>query len=254
MSPIIIDSYRFGATAGPPTAPADAANLVIWLRSDQGIYTDTGLTTPATANGDEVKGWADLSGNNNHAIRQATHSGALLRPSAINGLNALEFLSSGVRNYTLPNIFTGFSSGEIFIVLKADADPSAGSDGSLWLIDTAAPFGSFWPYTDGTVYECFGSTTQKNTGNPAFSLSSTYRVYNVYSAASDYQTFFDGVSFYSTATNTVGWSTAPVLGAQVNNGLTWSGRMAEVLIYQHKLSGGDRTTVTAYLGARYGLF
>jgi lysophospholipase L1-like esterase len=49
----------------PPLSPA------LWYDSRQGLYKDTGLTTPATLAGDLIAGWQDFSGGAKHAT-QAT--------------------------------------------------------------------------------------------------------------------------------------------------------------------------------------
>ena len=245
---------------GAPTAPADATNLFIWLRSDQAIYKDLG-STPATADGDAVEQWNDLSGNSNNAIYEVTHTAPKLRTSAVNGQNAIEFLASDIREFVFTShILDGLTSGEVFVVLKSDNDPATSyAAGQLYRFGNADPFDTYVTYPNadglnGDLLEVFGTTVQKNCGNPTPSFSSTYRVYNAYSASADWQNFIDGTSLFSTGTNTVGWPTTPKLGCGINAGFSWSGRIAEFLFYKHKLSGTDRATVTAYLGARYGLF
>ena len=45
-----------------------------WCRKNMGLFTNTGLTTPVSANGDAIAGWYDQTGNGNH----------LLQPTAAN--------------------------------------------------------------------------------------------------------------------------------------------------------------------------
>ena len=52
----------------PSWSPAKLSNLALWLRSDSGLYQDTGKLTPASSDGDVVGAWEDLSGNGNHGV------------------------------------------------------------------------------------------------------------------------------------------------------------------------------------------
>lgn len=119
---------------------------------------------------------------------------------------------------------------------------------------------SHWPFSDGVQYNDFGATARKTVGNPSVSLTSTYRIIRIYSAASDWKFFIDGgaggssggtTAFFSTATNTVGWASSGVnLGA--NAGLTafLDGRIAE-LFFANATTDGQKAE--GYLAHKWGL-
>ena len=108
----------------------------------------------------------------------------------------------------------------------------------------------FYPFTDGVIYDTFGSTVRKTVGNPTPSLAS-WRIYSVYSAAGDWQSYLDSTSLFSTGTNTVSFSATPSFGS--NGGELWTGDVAAVVFYDHKLSGTVRGNVWTYLQNKYGL-
>lgn len=276
MSPVLINPFLGGGGGGGgPAAPADGSHLLVWLRGDSNMYSDAG-TTLVTANGSTVFQWNDLSGNGNHAVHNtglfALDGSPTLETAGLNSQNVVRFTAASKQTLTLPNIFVALTSGEAFIVVKKVADPANTPDNVTAFWDFGADGGggglnSHVTYSDGNIYEVFGSTARKSCGNPTPSFASTYRVYSVYSAPGDWQNFIDGSSFFSTGTNTVqfpgngagpsGSSTRCNLGSGHSSpsvNFYADMRVAEFLFYNHKLSGPDRSTVTTYLGARYGLF
>ena len=83
------------STAARPRNPGTiTTGLVGWWRADQGVYQDTGGTTPAT-NGSVVARWNDLSGNGRHAT-QAT------------GVNQPTYTADAISGY--PGIYVGAST------------------------------------------------------------------------------------------------------------------------------------------------
>lgn len=259
---MLVNPYVFAAPGGSSVIPAYAAgaSLIIWHRADLGLYSDAGIT-PATTNGASVYQWNDLSGNNNHATKHASSSTSpTLATSAINGENAIVFNN---QFYGLANVLSGLTAGEVFCVVKVDADPPASGtpgEGGLWHLGDQGGFNTHFPYTDGTWYESFGALSRFTVGNPTPSLSSTYRVINIYSASNDWEPFIDGVSLGHQGVNGVRFPQGtsgfvPSLGASLDySNYVLKGRIAEFLLHSTKLGGTDRATVNAALGARYGLF
>src|SRR5687768_4048276 len=233
--------------ARPPAfTPHEVAGLKLWLKAD----AVTGL-----ADGDPVSAWADASGAGNNA----TGSGAA-RPSFRTGVLAggpvLRF--DGVDDrLALPNLLAGAPGATALFVCKVAADPPA-------LAQRAGPpLGNFgnngsvadhYPYTDGVIYHDFGSTARKTVGDPAPSLAS-WHVAAFRSAAGDWRAWLNGSLLFSTATNTVGFGAAPLLGVAegVNGPYSFEGDLAEIVVYDAAVSDDDLGRVERYLGAKYGI-
>lgn len=233
------------ANVGTPTSavsisdPSDITDLGLWLH-------DAGLTG---GEGASVTTWADSSGNG----RDATFAGTTAPVRNLNQrgtLSAVRFAgSASAGGLNLPNFLTGFAAGEIFIVVKVDNDPGVVPETGLWAFgsDTADVH---YPYSDGTIYDSFGSTARKTTVNPTPSLSSAYRVYNVTSKAGEWTSRIDGTQVYTTATNTVGWTTAPVIGRMAGSALYTKGWIAEVVLFSRELTTTERAAMLAYFAGQ----
>ncbi len=75
-------------------------------------------------------------------------------------------------------------------------------------------------------------------------------MYERSSQAGLWQSWVNGVTFFSSATNTVGFTSAPALGIN-SQGYYFSGDVAEVLVYSRALSDSERAAVEVYLAKKY---
>lgn len=214
--------------------------LYMWLRADQGI----------TLNGSSVAAWDDITANNNDWEQTTAAEQPLFVADAMNGEPVVRF--DGVDNgLTAGDILTGLTEAEVFVVLKIDTDPPGNeAQSGLWVMSGAQA--THYPYTDGVIYESFGTDTRKTVGDPTPLLTSP-RIYNISTAANAWTARLDGAELHTTGTNTVGWTANPVIGPSAGGTYFLDGDIAEVLLYDAVLSAGDRTLVHAYLGARYGI-
>lgn len=246
---MIINPYVYATSGG--AQPNSLANLELWLKADSIV----GLN-----NQDQINTWSDSSINARNATGQAdsgikprygSASGPLAGPSVELNLNG----SGGY--FTLPNFMTGFTAGEAFMVVKCNADPASSSGTSAhplsqWGSDATA---AHYPFTDGVIYDDFGSTARLTTGNPSTSLA-TWHVYDVRSASASWIRSINGATagadFFSTGTNTVGWGTTPQLGK--DNGNLTLAYLAEVIFYSRILDDATerKPVIHVYLNTKYG--
>lgn len=169
--------------------------------------------------------------------------------SLLNGHFVVEH--DGIDDYLGGPDLSSLTSGHAFFVVKIDADPpGADAQTGIWDFGTGG-FQSHYPYTDGNIYDRFGNTTRKTVGNPAASLAS-WRIYEVRSAASDWEAKLDGTSLHSTGTNTVGFQTAPYLGRGADSSFFLDGRWAYFALFP-ALSSGDADDMRGWLQTRFGL-
>lgn len=216
-----------------------SANMFLWLRE---VYVVTGSG---------VSQWTDKSGNGRHAS-QSTDAD---RPqvTALAGQTAMDF--DGLDYwFTFAADFTGMTASEAFFICKNNHDPADNANRGGWGDFCSDGQDQHHPHTDGVIYDGFGSTARKSTGNPSAALDSNH-LYNVISTSSEWTANINGTQHYTTATNTVGWPTAGncMFGRSQSTTNHWEGQCAEIIIYDAKLSTADRDAIEAYVNARYGI-
>jgi len=240
--------------------PTDLSGLALWLKSDTGLWQDTAGTVPATAHGDPVGRWDDQSGNNRHAT-QAT-AGARPTISTANqygGIPSLEFTAATGQWFSLPNFLTAFTAGEIFSVMRLrNNQPTVPQRTAIWRFgnESGGNINSHIRWTDGFTYERFGTTVRKEEVSVRQTLGN-YFLYNIYSAANDYAMIFNRTAYYESSaagSNTVGWTTTPMIGRLVSDAsYFFDGWWEELFLFSRKLTESERESMTAYIEGRYGV-
>ncbi len=223
-----------------PWTPLTPATPAWWLRGDSVVL-----------NGGTVAQWTDKSGNGRHWTQGSAPLQPTYAASAINGKPGLTFAAAAQQELVGPDLIAvGLTAAETFIVMQLNADPpAAAAKCGLWRTESAASV-AVVPFTDGIIYDGFGSTARKTTVNPAASMASPC-IYSVISTSAEWTSSLNGTQIFTTGTNTVGWNTATRIGSSVTN--WFDGVMCEWIVYGAKLSDGDRASVIAYLKARYGI-
>lgn len=216
--------------------PARVPGCVLWLDAwGFGNLND----------GDAISTWTDRSGRGNNATSTSTQR-PTFKTNIVNGKPIARF--DGVDDrFVLPS-FASLTAGEIFLVIKCRLDPNVDGKTGIWSMNANSGVSlSHFPFTDGNIYESWGSTVRKTVGNPTPSLAS-WRVYNVFSASNDYGVNLDNSSLFTTATNTVGFSATEYIGVSTGvPGTQWlDGDVAAVAMYDNKLASDDRTLVYNY--------
>lgn len=252
---ILTCKYQY--LTGQPAEVTDLpAGLLLWLRA-----TDLGGVDNTA-----VSSWPDQSGNGNNATGTGD-SGAtpVLKTgqSTADGVAVYVDSTSSHRHFVFGNFLSSLTAAEVFVVVKAVNDPppqGAGNDvnnGGFWKFGsgTGSSSAAHYPYQDGSIYDGWGSTTRKTVGNPTPALTS-WHIYNISTAAGAWEARLDGVSLFSTATNAVGWRSAPILGMSERNNLDdqlGQFYFAELMIFNQVLSTTDRATQLNYLADRHGI-
>jgi len=240
---LLNDRRTWGRGAVPPPSPLWTpanlgATLKAWYQGD----------ILAGSNGAAISSWSDSSGNGNAATASSGTEPTLVT-SLQNSLNGVRFVNG--KAFSLPNFYSGKSAASAYMVLKRLADPSASFQVSaLWSVGNTGADTHF-PDPSGDVYDSFGTTGRKSCGNPVPSLAA-WRIYGVYSALNDWADYIDGVLFFSTATNTVGFTATPALGKSPNS-FYMDGWIAEAIFTDSKQSSTDRQKIEGYLAWKWGL-
>lgn len=237
VNPTGVSGYSAEVEVSRPMAEGGAlvqSGLQLWLMADGVAESPVGF-------------WKDYSGNGNDAWQGSLPNRPTLTTNALNGKSVVHFTGSAAQYVTLPNFLSGSTAGEALVVLRAT---STTINSGLWRFGTSA--GDYYQNANGNVYDGFGSNARYLESRPSQDITQ-YHIYNVTSQAGLWQSWIDGVPLYQSKTNTVAFSSVPLIGAN-NDGIAFSGDIAEILVYNRGLTDSERQSAQAYLSAKYGLF
>ena len=250
---VLLFAFAIHASLAAQTAPElPREGLRLWLRADQGVVTD--------ADGN-VQRWEDQSGRNMHATL-GNISRLRLVAGAVNGQPALRFAPPETAGgqypwLQLPNFMEGATAGEMFVVLKSSA--TAGASNGAWCLGSdymstyyngaTSYYSTEYPDSNGWVGDYFVGLSSYS---PAITELGSFHIYNVSrdSSAGEMMANFQSKGTLDGATCT--FTTTPIIGKNLK-GTPFIGEIAEVIIYDHRLSALDRVAVHAALDARYAL-
>jgi hypothetical protein len=242
--------------AGGAFDPSTIAGLVLWLKSDAGLFQDAAGTTPASADGDPVGRWADQSGQGNHLTQATAAKRPTLKLAQVNGRSAVQFVpASSTLLASAAGAVTGSGARTLFLVTRAVA---LGTMPCLFdfSYNDAAALASFTVTPEVAVRISGGNRVFTSPlGTTAYQLLSL-----VYAAASDIATVSAWLN--GSALSQAGAASATPNTSNTGMGLGWSqnvaeyysGLFAEVLAYNSALAAADRQNVESYLNSRYALF
>lgn len=256
-----------------PTSNTPLIAMATWSACPQGVcaFTPLSLGTNIRAwyqanllsgsTGDPQSLLPDSSGNG-FDLSQTLALRPTLQVADLNSLNTLRFTASANQRYALSvSILSGSTSGSAYYVQKiisnsvANGIPQWGTGG----LQTYAPF------SDGNIYDDFGSTVRKTVGASTGILTS-YRIFSVYSATNDWAFFVDGGTGGSGGgtsplgnggvpfnPNTVAWAGAgTTLGANAS-ATPLDGWYGEAIYTNVKQSTVDRQKMEGYLACKWAL-
>lgn len=221
--------------------------MVFWLDAND-------CSTIQLATNNKVSTWQDKSTNG----RDATQTSDSLRPiyditNTINALPVIKFNGSS-QYLNLPSL-TSLTSGEIFGVVKNSADPnSTESATGSWYFMGSLGQGIHFPYTNGLIYDNFGSsnTRYQTSISPGQKLNVPV-IYNVVATSGEWANYLNGMQLLKSNSNTVGFSNAPRLGNNPWSSYYYSGFISEVILYDRKLPENIKTTVMNYLSDKWDI-
>lgn len=227
-------------------SPASISGLTSWQRADKDVYQDSGLTTPATADGDPVGGWVDQSGNGNHLTQSTGASRPLLKLAVVNGRNALRF--DGVDDYFIRNVQ---SSDEYTIAV---ALKFSGTGGLYYVVKNGTGAnGHEMANNAGTFF-------LQNTGVAAQSDGATGTDIAIWSgrrsnaAGADLRKDGAARAIANGGAAIITPTTQMLVGAYTGGLFTYLGDLCEVCIWNRKLTDAEIGFVESYLNLRWGAF
>jgi hypothetical protein len=219
--------------------PTDITGLWGWWKADVngGLADNVGIAS-----------WPDQSGNARHLTQATGANQPTVQTNELNSLPIIRF--DGASDYLNVPDPSALTAATVFLLIKIDADPPAATaQASLWHISSSGAE-SYFPWTDGNIYDTFGTPDRKSAGNPALSLAS-WRTYCISSSAGNWTNWVDGTQLFTTATNTVGFSSGATFGSGLSGGAFLDGDVAEFFIFNSALSTGDRQLMEAYITTKW---
>jgi hypothetical protein len=237
------------AAQTPPTT-----DLALWLRADQGAFSDAACSTPAT-DGGAVVCWADQSGNGLDTFIPPALVAPLFDSDGANGVAAVQFggstglvtATSSLLDFTEATIFVVTDVGEVVQAPVAVAVP--GTINNEYLIQGR----------DIVHHSSSGSfvTQPPPSSAPSSGLLVVTGVYGT--APTDLTNYVDGfistqpASSVGSPSNYTAVNRAAYVGQRGDGRERLSGVVAEVLVYGRKLTDPERDQVTRYLGTKYAV-
>ncbi len=234
--------------------PSDLTGLQLWLDANDAstLFQDAAKTIPA-GNGDVVGAWENKANpGTNDGTQATTAAKPTLHTGVVNGLPIIRF--DGTDDFLNIGDLSALTAAEIFIVVKIDNDPPAlAAQSGLWSMGTdGVTPDTHFPFTTGDIFDVFGTTVRKPSIIPTIALDQ-WNIYNVVSISGEWTNRINTVQQHTTGTNTVGFVATAKIG--ISNGGTFflDGDIAEIILYNAKLSTEDRTQLNAYLSNKYGI-
>lgn len=229
--------------------PIGVPDLEFWLDATQ----ETGYITE-----DEISTGLDWSGNARN-VTGVVHN--TLKPTyrATDGPNGLPCFRMSLTvtaqggYFQLPDFFTGITAGHALSIVRLDVEPSLNARAAPPLGDWGSSFlGEFYTFpADNGIYDGFGSTVRKTTGNPDADLTA-WHVYEERTVAGAWSRRINGATsgndFFSTATNTVGWSGNAKIGGRISSDTAMLyGLIAEVIFFSRVLDPLEMQAIYDYI-------
>lgn len=243
-SPAGIDSSVFASTVtistpvgggslpGSPLLFLDARSL-----ESQG-YSDTDAMT---------SGWADDSGNSHDFLGTGATS-PVYKATGLNSGPCADFSGGNLflNGKTGPDDFLdGLSSAELFIVLQVNENSGVIRGG--WYFNNCN-FPTHYPYSDGVIYESFGTGTRVTASDPTTDLTAPH-IYHVAAVPGTNNWLIEvGSENIFTGTATFSGNAGIQLRIGRNDDADYlEGQIAAVVVYGETLSAADRTAVKTFL-------
>lgn len=255
-APGVGNSFEFGwiripasQAPSPPTPPdpPPTDGLILWLE---------GFALAGLGDGDPVETWPDSSDVGNDASQAVAGNRPTYHENQLNGLGVVRFDGDSHQHLDLPNLYSGATEGEVFIVLKANADPGVSGKTGLWHFGTGNTANrDLWPHTNGSVYLGWGATSRRISNvNPTPALTN-WNTLNIDTTSGGTWTARLNGSTLGSASANFAFNSAPVIGESnpEDNSQGFDGDIAAIICYNRVLSSGERADVQSYLTDRFGV-
>jgi hypothetical protein len=214
--------------------------LLVWLRADAGVTAD---------GSGNISQWADQTPNHYNATASGNNRPIFAGSSGPGGKPAIGFYVTN--QFGLPNILTGTTGVQAFVVLKVAAT-NPPTTRALWSIGGASDGADHVAYpTNGLVTDDFAHSVVQSLGAPAQPLDQ-FHVYEVSSAQGAWSAWINGVLQVTTSVGNYGdYRGTYLIGSSGSR--SFDGLISEIVIFSRNLTQQERTAVSEYLNSKYAL-
>jgi hypothetical protein len=278
--------------SAPVFTPTSISGLQLWLDASDSstLFNATAGGSLVTTDGSAVARWADKSGNNRHATQATANARPLLRTGG-NGINSKTVLSFDGSNDFLTSSVTGFKNlsavsviGVVSTAIAAAADiqtmiwfsfGNVGNGLSGFPSNKGLGISSVTGALNGEKITFLGekdsNTNSARLGSTTYSrAANTAQALQLELGSSGTQLYANNASVNLNLANQISTSTnmAPnqifytpddnlLLGAiRANGSVITSGvnqKMAEFIVFNRKLTTGERATLWSYLQTKWNI-
>ncbi|MEI9920222.1 MAG: T9SS type A sorting domain-containing protein [Bacteroidota bacterium] len=257
----------FAADLLAQTAPGGVSTgLRWWLKANAGTFQNTGGTTAASTDGDQVALWKDQSTVLNNASQATVANMPKFYNGIANGNPVLRFTGDLFLDGTSTPGIAANNSMHIFLVFLQNSYTGGGNDAlgsfiidrpggtpALASLKMVTPDKYFYQKRNDAGNNLAGPTSNTSAITGIFTELSYYRNYN--NSGDGYGIYINGRSDVHMAGDADG-ITAPILRIgrhATNTGGGLHGDLAEVIVYNTALSNTDRPKIESYLAIKYGI-
>ena len=226
-------------------SPPSLGNLKVWVKANVGV----------TLNGTNVTTWADQSGNNNNLVNASSTAQPSLTTNSVNGLPSIYFGGTSATKFLSCNDVSLTSGATILFVYKA---PTQFNN-----IHTPISTNSTSTGTNNSTKDLYLEySTGVYSGNGSFTIPSdagtSFRIMTVTDSgdAQKISAYRNGSILDGSATSQ-GYSFGRLGAAPAGINYSTSNQdyyIAEVLVYNTKLSNVDRQSAESYLNTKYAIY
>lgn len=219
----------------------------------------TTLTTFCAGTDGYVKTWYDQSGNGNNATQtNSANQPQIVSGGVINTVSGIGTPSPAIRFFgsddffELPYVNNSVTQATTFGVYK-----TVSTGGGFWNYNNNNGGATHHPWTDNNAYEGFGSTSRY--GFSSEGLFVNQHLYTLMSKTNDWQAFINGVSKYTSGSNTVYFpkstdGVTPKLGSDwLGNSFFYNGFYQEHIFYPSDVLS-SRTAIEGNINNYYSIY
>lgn len=238
-----------GGYATPPTE----ASWDLWLRPDQEIFTDSGATTPAVADGDRIFHWRNVKNTGHQWTQLALGVRPTLRTNVVNGNPVVRFVAASSERLT-GNAGFAFSSANTFFIVTIK---SGVTDSYVVSGDGGEGGPAIISRFSSKDFEYFFDSSGER-GTFAASTDTNFHVLMVRRTddSGNYELGFDGPIVVSSAVSGGNdWNGRKIsqLATYVGGGNFYTGDIAEIINCNSSLSNSKANEFLDYFSASYGI-
>ena len=239
-----------------------SSELEVWLRSDRGVFSDTGCTTAAVAAG-AVGCWTDQSGNGRNGTQATANAQPVYQTSVVNGQPAIRFgdgiVAGNDDDQLLVDfnfLWNGTNNQNYTIIGVADRTVAKNTNYFIGTNANANNRGLHFGYRTDTQFTLAQWGNDLNvSGIPNAATMQFAIATGIYNNAVGHSIRLNHNQFSATNANLIGFSGVTAqgrVGAGGNNaGHFFDGDVVEVIMYTKALNDAERILIENYLSSKY---